>query len=139
MSRTPLREVLHRLAGEGYVTLEQNRGAKVVSMDSLTLRVFFQTALLIYCYVAQKAAENLTSVQLDALKDTQVALIAASKAGEVGDTTLLNHQFHDQIGQMAQNPNLMASLKRMLIDHTRLNQTFCAPHRRRSDAHCANC
>ncbi|MEL7153734.1 MAG: GntR family transcriptional regulator, partial [Pseudomonadota bacterium] len=33
LSRTPLREVLQRLAGEGYVTQTRNRGAKVASMD----------------------------------------------------------------------------------------------------------
>ncbi len=46
--QTPLREVLHRLAGDGYVRLEENRGAKVVSMDLSVMRVFFQTAPLVY-------------------------------------------------------------------------------------------
>lgn len=65
---------------------------------------------------------------MDALKDTQIELIVASKAGEVGETSLLNHQFRDQIGQMAQNPYLIASIKQTPIDHTRLSQTFFAPH-----------
>ena len=44
MSRTPLREVLQRLQGEGYVVMSENRGAKVASMDIEVLRTFFQTA-----------------------------------------------------------------------------------------------
>lgn len=57
ISRTPLREILHRLAGDGYVQLTENRGAKVASMDLAVMRVFFQTAPLIYCTVARQAAE----------------------------------------------------------------------------------
>lgn len=127
ISRTPLREILHRLAGDGYVRLEENRGAKAASMDLSVMRVFFQTAPLVYCTVARQAAECRTSVQVAALKETQRAFTTSAKAGEVGETALLNHQFHEQIGQMAQNPYLMASLRRMLIDHTRLSQTFFDP------------
>lgn len=127
ISRTPLREILHRLAGDGYVRLEENRGAKVASMDLSIMRVFFQTAPLVYCSVARQAAECRTSIQVAALKETQRNFAKSSKAGEVGETALLNHQFHEQIGQMAHNPYLMASLKRMLIDHTRLSQTFFDP------------
>ena len=127
MSRTPLREVLHRLAGGGFVRLEENRGAKVESMDLATMRVFFQTAPLIYCSIARLAAENRTSRQIAALKSTQHRFAAAAREGDARSSGLLNHQFHEIIGEMAQNPYLFAGLKRMLIDHTRLSQTFFAP------------
>ena len=127
ISRTPLREILHLLAGDGYVRLEENRGAKVASMDLSVMRVFFQTAPLVYCTVARQAAECRTSTQVAALKEIQRAFTASASRGEVGETALLNHRFHEQIGQMADNPYLMASLKRMLIDHTRLSQTFFNP------------
>ena len=61
ISRTPLREVLQRLAGEGFLTLADNRGAKVASMDFGVMRVFFQTAPLVYANIASLAAENRTS------------------------------------------------------------------------------
>ncbi|MEE4189275.1 MAG: GntR family transcriptional regulator [Roseobacter sp.] len=131
ISRTPLREVLHRLAGAGYVRLEENRGAKVESMDFATMRVFFQTAPLIYCSIARQAAENRTSRQLADLKTVQTGFAKAARAGEVSRAGLLNHQFHQNIGEMARNPYLMAGLNRMLVDHTRLSQTFFAP---KSDA-----
>ncbi|WP_299026105.1 GntR family transcriptional regulator [uncultured Sulfitobacter sp.] len=128
ISRTPLREILHRLAGDGYVRLEENRGAKVVSMDLSVMRVFFQTAPLVYSSVARQAAENRTGRQLEDLKETQAAFTIAAKARETEQAALLNHRFHEIIGEMAQNPYLFASLKRMLIDHTRLSQTFFRPH-----------
>jgi len=127
MSRTPLREVLQRLAGAGFVRLEENRGAKVESMDFATMRVFFQTAPLIYCSIVRQAAENRTSKQIAVLKDIQTRFAAAARAGDAPQAGLLNHDFHEQIGAMAQNPYLFAGLKRMLVDHTRLGQTFFAP------------
>ena len=127
ISRTPLREVLHRLAGGGFVRLEENRGAKVESMDFATMRVFFQTAPLIYCSIARQAAENRTSHQLAELKEIQLDFAKVARTGGAANAGLLNHQFHEQIGEMAQNPYLMAGLKRMLVDHTRLSQTFFAP------------
>lgn len=127
ISRTPLREVFHRLAAEGYIRIEENRGGKVASMDLPVLRVFFQTAPLVYSSIARQAAENRTSVQVAQLKDTQLAFAKAARAGDAAQSGLLNHAFHEQIGEMAQNPYLFAALMRMLIDHTRLGQTFFAP------------
>ena len=127
ISRTPLREVLQRLAGDGYIRLEENRGAKVASMDLPTLRVFFQTAPMVYANISRLAAENRTDAQLDDLKAVQAKFAAATAAGHAGEASLFNHRFHELIGEMAQNPYLVASLNRMLIDHTRLGQTFYRP------------
>ena len=38
-----------------------------------------------------------------------------------------NHRFHALIGEMANNPYLTPSLKRLLIDHTRMSQKFYRP------------
>lgn len=127
LSRTPLREIFQRLSGEGYLRLEQNRGAKVASMDLPVMRTFFQTAPLVYANIARLAAENRRSDELPELKAIQADFRAATEAGDAGRAALLNHRFHEQIGRMAHNPYLAASLNRMLIDHTRLSQTFYRP------------
>ena len=127
MSRTPLREVLQRLQGEGFVEMSANRGAKVASMDIGVVRTFFQTAPMVYANIAQLAAENRTSPQLDALKAAQVDFTKATKDSDASVAALANHRFHETIGAMAHNPYLVASLARLLIDHTRLSQTFYRP------------
>lgn len=127
MSRTPLREVLQRLQGEGYVALAQNRGAKVASMDIGVLRTFFQTAPMVYANIARLACEHRTAVQLADLKEAQAGFAQAAKASRPGDAALANYRFHALIGEMAQNPYLVASLARLQIDHTRLSQTFYRP------------
>jgi len=127
MSRTPLREVLQRLQGEGYVVMSQNRGAKVAPMDIAVLRTFFQTAPMVYANIARLACENRTGEQLDTLKDAQSDFTGATQSGKPDEAALANHRFHAIIGHMAHNAYLVASLERLLIDHTRLSQTFYRP------------
>ncbi|MCZ4351763.1 GntR family transcriptional regulator [Roseovarius aestuarii] len=127
MSRTPLREVLQRLLGEGYVDMTQNRGAKVASMDIGVLRTFFQTAPMVYANISRLATENRTGLQLDVLKEAQRDFAKAAKLSRGGEAALANHRFHATIGAMAHNPYLLAALARLQIDHTRMGQTFYRP------------
>lgn len=127
MSRTPLREVLQRLAGAGFVAIEDNRGAKVASMDVGTMRTFFQTAPMIYAAIGRLAAENRTARQIDDLKAAQHTFRTARSGDDASAAALANHRFHAVIGEMAHNSYLTAALDRLLIDHTRLSQTFYRP------------
>ncbi len=127
LSRTPLREVFQGLAGEGYIRLEQHRGARVAAMDLGTLRMFFQTAPLVYCALARQAALARTSEQLEALGQVQQALGTAIEDEGGAELALLNHRFHTLVGEMAYNPYLMPSLARMLLDHTRLSLGHDSP------------
>ena len=127
LSRTPLREVLQRLSGEGYISLEEQRGAKVCSMDVATMRTFFQTAPMVYANISRLAAENRKTHQVETLQTAQVEFAKHTQSGDASAAALSNHRFHAIIGQMANNPYLVASLNRLLIDHTRLSQTFYSP------------
>lgn len=124
LSRTPMREVFHRLAGEGYVSLESNRGASVSSMDLATMRGFFQTAPMVYAAVARLATELATSTQITRLKKIQTQFSRAVKNNAVTDMAVHNHSFHEHMGVMAASPYLAPSLGRLLIDHTRMAQRF---------------
>ena len=124
MSRTPLREVLQQLAGEGYIAQRQNRGAQVSDMSHKTLRDLFLAAPMIYGAVLQLAASNATAAQLDALKVEQAGFRAALETGDVADRTLANDRFHRVTGEMADNLYLRPSFHRLLIDHARIGMTF---------------
>lgn len=124
ISRTPLREVIQRLGGEGYVVLQDNRGAKVASLDLTTLRHFFQAAPMIYASIARLAAEQAQPSDIDALRDIQSAFRRSIDEGRSAQTAAHNHRFHEAIGVIAASPYLMPSLNRLLIDHTRIGQMF---------------
>lgn len=129
ISRPPLREVLRQLAGEGYVVLQENRGAQVAPMTHKTLRNFFVAAPMIYAAVTRLAAEHATPAQIARLKDTQASFRRAIAAGNAADRALWNERFHSVIGEMADNEFLMPSLRRLLIDHTRIGMTFYNPRK----------
>jgi len=124
ISRTPLREIIQRLCGEGYLVMEPNRGAKVAPMDFATMRHFFQAAPMVYAAISRLASEMATAAQIDALKAIQTNYLGSIKAGRSAETAMYNHAFHHAIGEMAASPYLQPSLERLLIDHTRIGQTF---------------
>jgi DNA-binding GntR family transcriptional regulator len=130
MSRPPLREVLNQLAGEGYVVLHKNRGAQVAPMTHKTMRNFFMAAPMIYAAVTRLAAEHATEAQIMRLKDTQTLFRKAIRDGNTAERALLNQRFHDIIGEMAGNEYLTPSLRRLLIDHTRIGMSFYNPRNR---------
>lgn len=127
ISRPPLREVLRQLAGEGYAVLHENRGAQVSPMTHKTLRNFFVVAPMIYAAVSRLAAQHASDAQIMRLKDTQLLFRAAIREGDTVQRALLNERFHAIIGEMADNEYLMPSLRRLLIDHTRISMTFYSP------------
>lgn len=124
LSRTPLREVLRELAGQGYVDLRNNRGARVSDMGHTTLRDFFLTAPMIYSAVLRLAAENRTEEQIATLRQAQATFRSALVHGSSADRALANTHFHRVTGDMADNIYLSPSFNRLLIDHARIGMTF---------------
>jgi len=127
LSRTPLREVFRQLAGEGYIDLRENRGARVSEMSHTTLRDFFLAAPMIYGAVLQLAAKNARPDQIEALKRAQEDFRQALRAGTPADRAMANNRFHEITGEMADNIYLLPSYKRLLIDHARIGMTFYRP------------
>jgi len=127
VSRTPVREVFQRLAGEGYVEIRENRGARVSPMNMETLRNFFSVAPMIYAAIGRLAVQNFTHIQLGDLKDCQSHFRRAVAADDAISMVLGNNRFHEIMGEMAANAYLTPSLNRLLIDHARIGHTFYRP------------
>ena len=126
ISRTPMREILRGLAGEGYVEINDNRGAYVSSMNHKALRDFFLTAPMIYSAIGRLAATNARPEQIQQMREIQAKFRAAIDSTNQ-DVVYLNQCFHALMGEMADNPYLKPSYDRLLIDHARISQTFYRP------------
>jgi len=122
ISRTPLREIFQRLAGEGYIEIINNRGAMVSSMDYKTVRNFFLTAPMIYASIGRLATENTSREQLSELQNAQDKFREAVGQKNIEGMVFYNDRFHRLIGGIANNPYLQPSYERLLIDHTRISQ-----------------
>jgi DNA-binding GntR family transcriptional regulator len=131
LSRTPLREVYQQLAGEGYVTLQANRGARVVQMDLNTIRRFFQTAPLVLSSTARMAALNCSAEQLQELLETQGVFMAAIEAQDAPHAALRVHEIYHILGRASDNPYLRPALNRLMIDLTRLSLGLYNPHKKK--------
>jgi len=127
LSRTPLREVLRHLAGIGYVELRENRGGRVAELSHETLRHFFIAAPMIYGAVLQLAASNATPAQIRTLKDAQKQFCSTMNRRNAPERSLANNRFHEVTGEMADNPYLLPSFNRLLIDHARIGIRFYDP------------
>lgn len=128
MSRTPLREVLRELAGEGYLSLRRNRGARVREMTHTSLREFFLAAPMVYGAIMQLAAQNAQPEQISDLKAVQMKFRQALTQGSAKDRALMNNRFHEITGEMAHNAYLVPSFNRLLVDHARIGMTFYRPN-----------
>jgi DNA-binding GntR family transcriptional regulator len=98
-------------------------------MSHKTMRNFFVAAPMIYAATTRLAAENATPAQIVKLKECQWAFRQAIKSGDSAERALGNERFHSIIGEMADNEFLMPSLRRLLIDHTRIGMTFYNPRK----------
>ena len=127
LSRTPVREVFQRLAGEGYLEIVEKRGVRVIPMSHSTLRNFFLVAPMIYAATGRLAVQNYKPAQLKALKETQKRFRKALQIHDADALALENNRFHELMGEMAANPYLQPSLGRLLIDHCRIGHTFYRP------------
>ncbi|AIC30964.1 MULTISPECIES: GntR family transcriptional regulator [Rhizobium] len=127
LSRTPVRDIFRRLAGEGYIDIRENRGARVIPMNHSTLRNFFLVAPMIYAAIGRLAVQNFKPAQLSDLKQTQERFRAASQKTDALAMVLENNRFHEIFGEMSGNVYMQPSLGRLLIDHARIGHTFFRP------------
>ncbi|MBX5087992.1 GntR family transcriptional regulator [Rhizobium lentis] len=127
LSRTPVRDIFRRLAGEGYVDIRENRGARVIPMNHSTLRNFFLVAPMIYAAIGRLAVQNFKPTQLADLKQTQERFRTASQNMDPLAMVIENNRFHEIFGEMSANDYLQPSLGRLLIDHARIGHTFFRP------------
>jgi len=124
LSRTPVREVLQRLAGDGYVDVRENRGARVSPMNHMSIRHFFLVAPMIYAAIGRLAVQNYQQAQLEELIAAQEQFKQANNEQHALGMVLANNRFHEIIGSMSGNVYLQASLGRLLIDHSRIGCIF---------------
>jgi DNA-binding GntR family transcriptional regulator len=127
VSRTPVREALIRLAGEGLVTIKRNRGAYVSSLDVTTLRAYFEAADFLTRAVVRLASRRRSETDLRAIETAMLAFERAMARCDMAAMVEQNDCFHAAISAAAHNKYLEAASRRLLADHQRIAQ-LCYAH-----------
>ncbi len=114
VSRTPVREALIELAGQGMVRFERNRGVRILDTSIHDLEEVFTLRLLLEVPATYRAAEQITDA---AIRDLRRELAAMERAsGDDDEPTLMRHdrRFHTVLLAMSGNRRLAE-----YVDHLR--------------------
>lgn len=103
ISRSPVREALIRLAGEGLVQTLRNRSSIVAPFDVSTIQSHLGAMQLMYCMTARLAAVHRTPAQLQRLRAMLEDHRAAMKSGDTMTLVSNNRDFHVAVAEAGGN------------------------------------
>lgn len=113
VSRTPVREALSRLEGDGLVHA-QGRGVRVRSLDRSELVAILEARAALEAWAAGKAADRVAAgdvapARLGELGHLADEIDAVTRSGDLVAATRANRSLHQSIARLARNP---------AVDHT---------------------
>ncbi|MBN9242148.1 MAG: GntR family transcriptional regulator [Mesorhizobium sp.] len=135
MSRTPIREALVRLAGEGLVTTLPNRSTVVSNIDFLNLHTFFDAMTLMYRVTTRLAAQARTAADLETIRARQQEFARAVETHDALAMIAANRDFHAAIAEAGRNPYYTGLFCRLLDEGRRILRIYYSsfddhlPHR----------
>ncbi|TFV74365.1 GntR family transcriptional regulator [Blastococcus sp. CT_GayMR19] len=113
VSRTPVREALSRLAAEGIVEIQPNRGARVATWSVAELEGVFDLRSTIEPQLTAYAVPNAAPADVAELDDLAHRMADVGSPGPHQDLDALvplNRAFHDRLVTLADHPTLATAL-----------------------------
>ena len=117
VSRTPVREALHKLALEGLLYSIPRAGYIVEEMSDHDIQDLFTTRTAIEQIVVKWAVEKITPQELELLEKNLERTAEVIKSGETKMMMTLDNEFHQIIYKAARSKTLF-KISQTLSDHT---------------------
>ncbi|OUI68801.1 GntR family transcriptional regulator [Serratia marcescens] len=113
MGRTPINQAIHRLANEGLLQVIPRKGVMVspLSMDDALELIEVRLANEMLCM--QLASQRITERQIATLTELNRQIEAASQERDRVRMMTLDHEFHQELAQIAGN-NMLADILSVL-------------------------
>jgi DNA-binding GntR family transcriptional regulator len=127
VSRTLVRQALHRLAQDGVVQLRPNRGAQVPAPTREEGEHVFDARRVVECEVVRRLAGRLEAAQLAALRRLVDAEERATAAGDHREAIRLSGAFHLELARCSGNPLFVRMLEELLPSTSLLIALYKAP------------
>lgn len=106
VSRTPMREAIKKLAGEGLVRLEPHRGAVVHRLGREEVAAAFEVMATLEALSGDLAAQRASNDEIRTIQELQVRMERAHRARDLPGYYRLNAEIHAAINTAARNPVL---------------------------------
>lgn len=113
VSRTPLREALRTLAGEGVIDLLPNRGAVVAAMSRASVEHAFELMRVLEATAGELAARRASEADIAAIAQLHTDMSRAHARRNLQIYYRLNREIHQAIVRCARNPELEAVYARL--------------------------
>ncbi|HWT62116.1 MAG TPA: GntR family transcriptional regulator [Ochrobactrum sp.] len=124
MSRTPIREALVRLAGEGLIDTLPNRSTMVSNIDFLNMHTYFDALTLMYRVTTQLAAKHHRPEDLEIIAAHQKEFAVAVEAQDALGMIATNAALHLAIAEAGRNPYFTTLFKRLLDEGRRILRLY---------------
>lgn len=124
MSRTPIREALVRLSGEGLVTTLPNRNTVVATIDFVRLPVYFEALTLMYRVTTRSAAAHRRPEHLVTIRGLEAAYSDAVGRRDALGMIQTNRDFHMAIAEAGGNIYFTNLFGRLLDEGRRILRLY---------------
>ncbi len=118
VSRTPLREALHRLASEHLVVAVPGKGFAARRLDVEEVADLYEARLALETFLARTAAARAAATDLDALDAYLDASVAVQATAPIERLLALDEGFHRRLAALAGNGELVRMLENL---HARIH------------------
>ena len=120
MSRSPIREALIRLSGQGLVVMLPNRSTLVAPLDLISFPKYVEALDLLQRVNTRLAAELRTESDIAAISRAAEAFEAAIERDDHLEMSATNRNFHLEIAKAGKNPYLTRQYGALLDEGRRI-------------------
>ena len=120
VGRTPIREALQRLAGEGLVVHFPHRGMVVAEITAVGTRDIYEYRSLIDGEAARLAATRATEEEASELLRLSTEMANEAEGDDVSRYVALDREFYRQLGEACRNQYIAETIPRIFNLHLRL-------------------